>query len=465
MISNKKKRAVLFLVFFICVLSFCLKPNNFYQSIKIKNIPTKIKQSYSVGDKVTFNFKNSSPKLGTIYKIRRAHRKIHYSIFYRTGMHIVETEVEQSHIKNLTGHSAFKKNELVTIKDKAVINDGKISYFSSHQLYKIKNVQIFLKQGKVYTTYHLLAKNNKKTKVIDEEQLCKTYFVHFHSKTNQKANNKILNKAFSYANKHKQTDIFLPKGEYMIGSKYPKKDYFILPSNSSIIGNHTQLIIDNFSYWFGLATGPSPRDGVSNFELSHIQFRANNLKLGAQLLIMADHGNNWYIHHNTFKLVQKKGNHIFDLGSLQNSIFENNQFVGYAPELTSIAKITADKNLHDYYAEAIQLDAAEKNGIWDAGLIKAIEPNYSIYNNFRFLSDHIVIKNNQFLPFINHQGKLIAYGASIGQHSSKVGHVVIEGNYFHKSLVNGFAHKQIWVLEPIHFPPSANTLVNNNVID
>lgn len=54
MISNKKKRAVLFLVFFICVLSFCLKPNNFYQSIKIKNIPTKIKQSYSVGDKVTF---------------------------------------------------------------------------------------------------------------------------------------------------------------------------------------------------------------------------------------------------------------------------------------------------------------------------------------------------------------------------------------------------------------------------
>lgn len=98
----------------------------------------------------------------------------------------------------------------------------------------------------------------------------------------------------------------------MIGSKYPKKDYFILPSNSSIIGNHTQLIIDNFSYWFGLATGPSPRDGVSNFELSHIQFRANNLKLGAQLLIMADHGNNWYIHHNTFKLVQKKGNYIFD---------------------------------------------------------------------------------------------------------------------------------------------------------
>ena len=79
-------------------------------------------------------------------------------------MHIVETEVEQSHIKNLTGHSAFKKNELVTIKDKAVINDGKISYFSSHQLYKIKNVQIFLKQGKVYTTYHLLAKNNKKNK-------------------------------------------------------------------------------------------------------------------------------------------------------------------------------------------------------------------------------------------------------------------------------------------------------------
>ncbi|KHD46763.1 hypothetical protein NC01_00365 [Streptococcus uberis] len=251
----------------------------------------------------------------------------------------------------------------------------------------------------------------------------------------------------------------------MIGSKYPRKDYFILPSHTSLVGNDTQLIINHSSYWFGLATGPLPQDGVSNFELSHIQFRAKDLKRGGQLLIMANHGSNWYIHHNTFTLLQMKGNHIFDLGSLQESNFEENRFEGFAPELTPISERKQDKNLHNFYAEAIQLDAAEKNGIWDAGLIKAIDPNYTIYNNFRYLSDRIVIKNNQFVPYVDKTGQLVAYGASIGQHSSKVGQVTIDGNYFQNSLVNSFPHKPSWVLKTIHFPPSTNVLVTNNVFD
>ena len=103
----------------------------------------------------------------------------------------------------------------------------------------------------------------------------------------------------------------------------------------------------------------------------------------------------WYI----------KGSHIFDLGSLQNSALKEINLLAMPPELTNVSKIDDNADLHDFYSEVIQLDAAESSGVWDGGLIKAIDPNYENYNKEKQLCNNITIANNSFVPYIDSHGK------------------------------------------------------------
>lgn len=129
--------------------------------------------------------------------------------------------------------------------------------------------------------------------------------------------------------------------------------------------------------------------------------------------------------------------HIFDLGGLQNATFSGNVFEGYAPELTQVTAV-GDRGSHNFIAEAIQFDNSSNNGEWDGGMIKATDPNCDHYNPNRLASSYIIVVGNGFLPYITSQGELIAYGGSIGQHSSGVGQVTITNNVFHSSLSRRF---------------------------
>ncbi|XCY63411.1 hypothetical protein ABG812_10370 [Streptococcus iniae] len=80
----------------------------------------------------------------------------------------------------------------------------------------------------------------------------------------------------------------------------------LLPSNTSIVGHKTSLEIDDTAYWFGLATGPNPEDGVQNLTITGIDFVAKDLSKGSHFMIMADHGNNWHVFKNRFTMVHKK---------------------------------------------------------------------------------------------------------------------------------------------------------------
>ena len=299
---------------------------------------------------------------------------------------------------------------------------------------------------------------------IREKDLSDIYHVKLKKKGSASENNAILKAAFDYARSNPNTVLGLPSGEYTIGTRNPDSDYVTLASDTTLIGDNTTLIVDGTEYWFGFATGPNAVDGVRNFTMKNINIRAKDLVNGDHFMIMADHGDNWEIDNNTFTMVQKKGSHIFDLGGLQNSVFNGNQFIGYAPDLTNSTTQPNDNNAHDYYAEAIQLDNAENTGVWDANLLKNKDSNYVTNNATKHLSNNITIANNKFLPYYNASGQLVAYGATLGQHSSDVGAILVANNTFTASLVSRYVERaNDWMFDPIHFPSTSTqvTLSNN----
>lgn len=299
---------------------------------------------------------------------------------------------------------------------------------------------------------------------IHERDLTKIYQVNLKISNSASQNNAVLKAAFAYAKEHPGTVLGLPKGDFKIGTANPDKDYLRLASDTVLRGNQTTLVVEGTAYWFGLATGPGAADGVKNFSMRHVNVRASDLTKGAHFMIMANHGSHWTIANNTFTMVHKAGSHVFDLGSLQNSVFDSNQFIGYAPDLTDKLSLGKDTDLHLYYSEAIQLDAAEKTGMWDASLIKNIDSNYDAYNAEKHLSSNITISNNAFLPYKNAAGKIVAYGATIGQHSSNVGAVTIYNNTFTSTLTRQLGQKD-WVFEPIHVHSVAYAAIYDNIIN
>lgn len=146
-----------------------------------------------------------------------------------------------------------------------------------------------------------------------------------------------------------------------------------MSSDTKLRGNDkgTTLIVDGTMLWFGLPTGSNGSDGVHNLTLTNMNIRAKDMINGNYFMVMFDHGNNIRITNNSFTMVQTMSRHIFDLEGVQNITFENNKFVGYAHNLLSVTS-TAGHDLHDFYAEAIQLDLANNKGGWDAQMIKKL---------------------------------------------------------------------------------------------
>lgn len=300
---------------------------------------------------------------------------------------------------------------------------------------------------------------------IPRELLVTRYQLPLKENYSAKKNNQLLRDAMTKASKNTYTIIDFPKGRFKIGSKKPKKDYLVLSSNISLNGHDTTLVVDGTAYWFGLANGYEATDGLTNFTMRQLSFEASDLRKGDHFMLMANHGYNWLIEDNTFTQVHKVSSHLFDLGAVQNALFQNNQFIGYAPNMTSVTSLP-EESLHPIIAEVIQLDSSDDSGVWDAQLIKNIDPNYTEYNSTKHVSANIVISGNQFLPYKDDKGHIVAYSGSIGQHSSKVGYVEITNNTFVSPLVTRFKEQSNdWVLAPIHLPPETVAYVAGNTID
>lgn len=251
-------------------------------------------------------------------------------------------------------------------------------------------------------------------------------------------NDHILRQALDQARENPATRIDFPTGRFAIGSQTPEKDYQMLTSNLDLRGHDTTLVVHGFARWFGLATGPNPTDGLSNFSMSGLTIEAEDLIKGNQFILMANHGHNWRVTNNRFTLVHQLSSHIFDLGGVQDAVFSDNVFEGYAPELTPVTEL-GHYTVHNIIAEAIQFDASSDNSQWDGGMLKAIDANYAVNNPRQELSQNITVTGNYFLPYLDQAGNVVAYGASIGQHSSGVGYVTIVGNVFSTTVTDRFA--------------------------
>lgn len=279
-------------------------------------------------------------------------------------------------------------------------------------------------------------------------------------------NNALIQEAFEASKAYAFTLINFPTGNFKIGSAQPDVDYLRLPSNVELRGNSTSLVVEGEARWYGFATGPSITEGVSNFSMTGLIIRASNLTAGNQFIIMANHGSGWYIANNRFIMVHKKSSHVFDLGGVDNALFHSNQFVGYAPELTHETKVAGQRTSHNFYSEAIQLDMSSGESKWDGDFLRKIDPNYFINNPYEIMSQRITIENNQFLPYYDESGQLIARSATVGQHSSDIGAAEFIGNYFETPLVLNVTPPkgEEWLFKPVHYPKGSPAVETNNQV-
>lgn len=328
-------------------------------------------------------------------------------------------EVEFSH----QGKSIRIKEEQVEVAQDLYRLGQEVEIRSSGKRGRIS--QIDLGQESPYT----VTTEKEKVKQLTQDDLALIHKLPFKKENSSQVNNQILQTAIDLSRTYPHLIVDFPKGTYKIGSQTPDTEYILLNSNTEFRGNDTRLVVEGTAYWFALATGPEPHQGVQNFTMTGLDFVANDLTRGDHFMIMANHGENWTISNNSFTMVHKMSSHIFDLGGLQNSVFDNNRFIGYAPELTG-ARSTEGRTLHNFYSEAIQLDYADQNHVWNGGLLEPIDPNYNVNNPVKQISNNIQITNNQFLAYKDSDGKIIAHSATIGQHSSRVGMVTIINNRF-----------------------------------
>lgn len=96
---------------------------------------------------------------------------------------------------------------------------------------------------------------------IPEKAIVVPYRIALKEENTAQENNQLLRKAFTYAQTHPNSILAFPKGQFRIGSITPDVDYAVLPSETAIVGNQTELIIQGTMYWFGFPTGPEAHQG------------------------------------------------------------------------------------------------------------------------------------------------------------------------------------------------------------
>lgn len=375
-----------------------------------------------------------------------------------SGLLAMNYEVKEIEAK---GQAKYQLNQIVEIQSFAT-HESNGYYLVPHQNWigTVKAVNRNTSNAIGGWEYHIVYDNGQENIHVLEQDLRFVYQVSLKETNTAMQNNIALQAAFDYAKTHKDVTLYLPQGEYQIGSTRTeedlspeiKNDYIILSSNTKLRGNDkgTNLVVDGMMLWFGLPTGTNGADGVSNLIFDNLHISAKDRINGNYFMVMFNHGNNIRVQNSSFTMVQKAGRHIFDLGGVQNITFSNNKFIGYAPNLTGVNAIPANEDLHNFYAETIQIDQANNQGTWDASMIKRIANEaYMTYNVYNRLSSNVSILNNEFLPYYQN-GVLIAYSSTVGQHSSEVGNVTITGNRFEKTLSKRYKNDS-WVMEPIHY--------------
>ncbi|MGT2637998.1 HlyD family secretion protein [Streptococcus ratti] len=435
----------------------------------------KQKSRYDSGQKVQIS---SGKKLadyqnwiGTIKKVKStetSQRKLAYSYEIkfdngRTIKHVRESDLAK------TKKSTYHQGQVVKLKSSAKENlKGRSLSDYQTSAGRVDQVSYNHSSAAGGYKYDITFDDGGKVTDIQEGDLETIYQVKLKAENSAAQNNDVLRQAFAYAKEHPGTILGLPSGKFKIGSQTPNKDYLTLASNTEIRGDNTTLLVEGAAYWFALATGPKATDGVKNFTMRNLNIKASDLDKGNHFMIMANHGDHWRVLNNSFTMVHKKGSHVFDMGGLQNSTFKGNQFTGYAPELVNAKQIDANTSLHDYYSEAIQLDASSDNGVWDGGLIKAIDPNYSSHNKEKQLSRNIVVTDNSFVPYYDSKGNIKAYSGSVGQHSSDVGPIKIYNNVFSNTLVGRISVNEkdkLWLFKAVHLKLERKGTVYDNDID
>lgn len=317
--------------------------------------------------------------------------------------------------------------------------------------------------------YHYVLLDEQSNQLIElmETDLVNIIPVALDENNTAQQNNKILQETIEESKNYSMSVLEFPEGEFLLGSHNQDEDYILLASNIELRGNQTTFVIDGASRWLGLATGPTAYDGVSNVVMYGFQFKAADLANGNQFVVMLNHGANWKIYNNSFTMVHPKSSHIFDLGGVINFEFVDNQFIGYAPDMTGETVVgETETEKHHIYSEAIQLDVSS-TAAWDGHTISRIDPNFKANNQDKVTTSYVTIARNQFLPYKNVEGEIVAYSATVGQHYQKVGPgIVIQHNTFVSQLPNNFNinFNKDTVFRPVHAESDYDIILSPNSV-
>lgn len=457
---RKREFMNLIVMFFVlgsllgCYQLLLIQENQQNRTSTTDNLKSKFKKGTQVMLRETgsSDFENYGTLIGTIETIKETEKGFIYKVLFSKNLPSIN--VEENNLKQVS--SKYNLGQIIELNPSTGINgEGEITSIT---------VKSSDSMGEI--SYEANFKNVGPVTNITDDDLATIYKVPLESSNSPTDNLKILQKSMEEAKNNNYTILDFPEGSFNIGTATPDKDYILLTSNIELRGNGAKLIIDGTMYWFGLATGTQAIDGVSNFSMHDLNIEAKDLVNGDHFMLMANHGNNWSVYNNSFTLVHKSGSHIFDLGGVQNASFNNNKFIGYAPDLANETKIPEGADQHAYYSEVIQFDNSDNAAVWDAGLIKRIDPDYDTHNAIKYLSSNIVVDNNEFLPYKDSTGRIIAYSGTIGQHSSDVGPVTITNNRFKSSFVTRFSESEtVWFFNPIHLPENTISYISGNTID
>lgn len=418
----------------------------------IKSAQFKVGQTFRLPKSARENYKGDKltaygDKLGRIKKV---------TVDTINWQQVLVYEVEFA----LKGKTILVKEDKIKVAQDLYELGQEVEIRSSGKRARISQIDIGEESRYRVTSKH------EKSAPLSQDDLAVVHKLPLKKGNSSQTNNRLLQAAIDLSKTYPHVIVDFPKGRYKIGSQTPDTDYILLNSNTELRGNQTELVVEGTAYWFALATGPEPHQGVSHFTMTGLDIVANDLEAGDHFMIMANHGEDWTISNNSFTMVHKMSSHIFDLGGLQNSVFDNNRFIGYAPELTGVTS-TEGRTHHNFYSEAIQLDYADQRHIWDGGLLEPIDPNYNANNPVKQISNNIQITNNQFLAYKDSSGKIIAHSATIGQHSSQVGMVTIINNRFSDLVTKQVSppDKKFELFEAIHLESDFPVNVHSNHIE
>jgi hypothetical protein len=222
---------------------------------------------------------------------------------------------------------------------------------------------------------------------------------------------KLLSNAQQKNSQNKKVNIYLPQGKYTLGESQ-QKTVFLLPSNTTIHAEKTELSVKGNVVFLGIPT-TNETSGVTNFEWNGGVISGDGDKNTAHFTLV-EGKNNKFI-NLTLENTTAFGNHAFDLNATSGVLIQNMKFIGYGNR--QLTKKDLTDNAHQYKAEAVQLDTNSKGSLsrFEREIWQKVSP-LTFKHRQSAVTSNVQIRQSSFLPNVVSGKQITSAQNPLGQH-------------------------------------------------